>query len=46
MSLLLVCRFWAAFLTTPRDVGEAKAGVQMQSTRVKYKVCSLWEHLS
>lgn len=37
---------WAAFLTTPRDVVEAKAGVQMQSTCVKYKVCSLWEHLS
>lgn len=46
MSLLLVCRFWAVFLTTPRDVVKAKAGVQMQSTRVKYKVCSLWEHLS
>lgn len=46
MSLLLFCRFGAAFLTTPRDVVEAKAGVQMQSTRVKYKVCSLWEHLS
>lgn len=33
-------------LTTPGDVVETKAEAQMWSIHARYKVCSLWEHLS